>query len=759
MRQFFQHKKGEGGEISPFPCCFMKNYLAKSNPPESIRSHTDKLLMLLEQFNQVSPEALSHEEEELVRIAAEYHDYGKMSSAFQAKMNKFAKQDIEITLNDAYIDSAKEVPHGYLSPAFIPFKEMREKLGEEKYSVLVNAVYYHHTREKKEEYQIKDIITNDLKPRLENSYSISSNYLSYIMNPANHCEQDHWLKFAVIKGNLNRLDYAASAGRLALEEPRTMNNEAFGERVERILCKNYQLRDVQKYMKIHNDENLIIVASTGVGKTEAACLWAQDRKLFYTLPLKVSINAIYDRFIRSTDNGYDFSAGVTLLHSDALSILIQEENQDNAYDSLIKFEKSRLFSYPVTVCTIDQLFIFVYRYMGCEIIPAVLKYSYVVIDEIQTYSPEIAAKLIVGLQLIHRLGGKFAIITATMPPMFEDSIKRAGIPYSKPDPFLSPLKRHWLEFDETDFNYSLICEQANENSVLVICNTVKCACEVYNMLNDSNMTVHLLHSRFKLKHRRLLEQDIIDCSDRNDKGIWVSTQIVEASLDIDFDFLHTEMCSADSLLQRLGRCRRKREYIASEPNVFVYNTKNGLGKIYDKDIFERSIIYLKQYCGRIFTETEKVDYVNRVYNTNEIKQTQYYRKFNNEKVRIEKLPPFIFSAEEAKEKFREICSVSVIEDDDYNQLISNGTLKMLAEELSSGDKKRIAKARIKFLDHTISYNPQYHKIQPDTEPITYEGRRDIFPRTFRIAAKYDFNEITHKGLGLDVDNEYVNSIY
>ena len=62
----------------------------------------------------------------------------------------------------------------------------------------------------------------------------------------------------------------------------------------------------------------------------------------------------------------------------------------------------------------------------------------------------------------------------------------------------------------------------------------------------------LLHSRFIRRDRNLLEQKIMEFSESDEVGIWVTTQIVEASLDIDFDILHTEMCTADSLLQRMG---------------------------------------------------------------------------------------------------------------------------------------------------------------------------------------------------------------
>ena len=79
----------------------------------------------------------------------------------------------------------------------------------------------------------------------------------------------------------------------------------------------------------------------------------------------------------------------------------------------------------------------------------------------------------------------------------------------------------------------------------------------------------------------------------NETGIWVTTQLVEASLDIDFDVLYTEMSTADSLLQRMGRCNRKGRYIPDKANIHIYINANGVGvsrAIYNREIYTRSFI-------------------------------------------------------------------------------------------------------------------------------------------------------------------------
>ena len=102
---------------------------------------------------------------------------------------------------------------------------------------------------------------------------------------------------------------------------------------------------------------------------------------------------------------------------------------------------------------------------------------------------------------------------------------------------------------------------------------------------------------------------------------------MEASLDIDFDILYTEMCSVDSLLQRMGRCNRKGRYIPTKANIIVYDNRNGVGKraVYEEEVYDRSLRCLEKYENMLFTEEMKTAYINEVYDTEAIKGTDYYK--------------------------------------------------------------------------------------------------------------------------------------
>ncbi len=738
----------------------MDNFIAKSSPEESIRTHTDKLLKCLNDLMYQYGDHFTQAELDIIKLAAEYHDYGKANYVFQKKLRSKsnALHDDNLTENlknslETYYKGHKEVPHGYLSPAFIPINELKEKFDKDSLFVLINAIFYHHVRDEFRDDEITDAIENDLLPRLGNSYKINKEYLSSRMVPNSFAGEKNlkkWESYALVKGTLNRLDYVASAGDdFSIELSPLQDGKTLGQIVEEKLTAKWQLREVQKYMKENRDKSLVIVASTGVGKTEAACLWADGSKLFYTLPLKISINAIYKRIYEDTDKeqeGYGFKNS-TLLHSDALSFLFNYEN-DNA--PFIKYRQARFFSYPVTVCTLDQLFTFPFKYMGSEIIPSVLKYSKVVIDEIQAYSPKIAASIIYGLKIVSDMGGKFAIITATMPPILEYFMKDAGIQFEKPEkPFLSPLnKRHFVSYIKGDFDYDSIIEDSKTKKVLVICNTVKKACEVYDKVSVS-ANCHLLHSRFQKRHRALLENAIMAFSKaREETGIWVTTQIVEASLDIDFDILYTEMCPADSLLQRLGRCYRKRNYEGTTPNVLVYDTGNGVGSVYpDKLIYDNSVKYIREFCNNLFTEEEKIEYVDNVYSVKALKDSKYCKELNDRLDMLERLTHTSLSKEEAMKKFREIISVSVIDEDTFCELLKSGRFDYLISQLHSKDVANYRSSLDELMSYTISIDPNYVKIKPDMKSI------DSLVDIHRIQSKYEFNEDTLSGKGL-LDQSY-----
>ena len=736
---------------------------AKSNG-ETIREHTDKLLAAIEELNRKYGSSFEEGLLPAVIKACEIHDYGKAIYVFQKRLGNQKLIDSLIKdikkIESVYTENGKEknIPHGYISPAFIKTKSLKEELGEELMRAVITAVYYHHVRPLKiDPYEARNVIENDLKVRYPD-LKLSVRYMEHVLS--DNIDLDTWVRYAMVVGLLNRADYYASdesSDKLPFEIDFRYNDKDLHDYVGAFFEKNkWDFRTIQSFASDNQGNNIIIVASTGIGKTEAALLWGGDTKLFYTLPLKISINAMYDRI--KALYGYP-KEKVTLLHSDALYYLMDEETDDDIGDYQSKYEASRRLSYPVTVCTIDQLFTFVYRYRGSEQLLATLKYSKIVIDEIQSYEPKIIAKLIYGLMLVTKAGGKFAIITATMPPVLTHFIAKYKIPHAPQQEFLITDKiRHKVHFEESDdFDYEFISELAKEKKVLIICNTVKRAIEVFMRLKNEYdcEDIKVLHSKFISRHRRMLEEEILEFEkEKGRNGIRVTTQIVEASLDIDFDILFTEMCTADSLLQRMGRCYRKRDYSGNEmPNIYIIDNKNGYGTVYScKEIYDRSVTYLMDYQDQFFAESDKMKYISNVYNTDDIRDTSYYSEIKKELDKLQNIAPFTITKGEAKQDFRGIDpSYKVVPESVYNHNLERfDECKEIIMRRKPASYEEKIDARRFLEDYSLTISVYYDSRSKECSRSLL-GEIDYYT----INYEYDFDEEILCGCGLNYNIEDV----
>ena len=721
-------------------------FLAKSNKikngefiTQTIEEHTNKLIELFNKFKDVYGNYFEEHELELIKIACETHDLGKMNSRFQKKLynsiNREKYFDTNKELNALYEQlNITEIPHGVLSCSFLDIGKLKKEFDTVYIKALASAIYNHHERKvvdnngiDLEDNKIKKIVESDLFKYYKlynenlkcNFRGISNNEIKKGVDN----DYEFWLKFIVIKGMLNKIDYAASAGLDTLEltpdDASKYVENAF--KIKKEKDKNITFpNEVQEFMgkEENKDKNIIVVASTGIGKTEGALLWAGDSKTFYTLPIKVSINAIYKRI---WDENYYDKNKFTFLHSDAKSIMRKDEEID---DYQLKYIETRHLIYPLTICTVDQLFYFVFKSLGTEKYAATLKYSKIIIDEIQSYTPDIISFLIFGFKVVNDLGGKFCIMTATLPPIVKyfleetigkENIKIAEKPFYKKDNEENIIIRHKIKYEEKDFEYNEILEKAKNNKVLIICNTVRRSQDVYIKLkekNKQNTEINLLHSRFIFKDRKLKEEKIQEFAStkeekrNNDAGIWISTQIVEASLDIDFDVLYTDMCSADSLLQRMGRCYRNRIYKENEPNIFIYDTKVGVGNgknsVYDLELYNRAVDFIKEYDNKIFTEEDKQDYINKVYDIEKLKnidnKDSYYNTIKKNIKDLEIFPIGGIDKGTAEEQFRNIQNITVIPRIFYKELNEKNIFQKYKEAFGE-DKIDIID---EIMDYTLS---------------------------------------------------------
>ena len=289
-------------------------YYAKSNPIESIKEHTNKLLENMILLKKLYGEKILKEADfdkerfwTLLEIVCKYHDLGKVYTPFQNEIRKKIKLPLINTQFNYEI-----IKHEQLSPMFIPVEKYN--LSKEEKKLVYQAIYYHHERDTKDinNIYVQEIIEKDIKTqldkiKLEIPYEIEENmncmYIKYIQNRNRIKENEPlFIEYCLLKGILHRLDHSSSAN-MEVEE-NTLENIA--EYVDKFMQKrNYHANELQTFCKENSNNNLLIIGSTGMGKTEASLFWSNGGKTFFTLPIRTSINAIYDRI--NEDIGYPYT--------------------------------------------------------------------------------------------------------------------------------------------------------------------------------------------------------------------------------------------------------------------------------------------------------------------------------------------------------------------------------------------------------------------------------------------------------------------
>ena len=685
-----------------------KKYKAKEN--ETIYEHTNNLLLKLEELKDI----VDIEDIDLITEACIFHDFAKVNPLFQRRLESGKK-----------MDENKEIGHNILS--FYMAKNYLEEYSKEDRNIILYAILNHHnyvdnfeTVDKKQDLisaNLKSISTEVFKDdEIDFFKNIGLRELAVIRKLRTNPSK----KSILVKGFLHKCDYAASA-HSKIDMPNIHLESRLEKLKDEFVGKGFSdgWNEMQRFAKENTDSNLILIGSTGLGKTEASLLWIGNNKGFYVLPLKTAINAMYRR-IRNTLYKDDYAENLGLLHGELENIYLEDESPatvNSETEESMKFWEyyglTRAMSLPVTITTPDQVFRFAFKYCSYELQLATYSYSKMVIDEIQAYSPDILATLIYSLQLIDMVGGKFAITTATLPPFIKDLLQEGidkKIEY-KEDTFLNNKIRHRVSLRHSAINIddikAFIEDKHNLESMklLVVVNTVRKAQSIYRELkswleeNDIEIEMNLLHSKFTVQHRSEKEDAILKDGESKCKKrvIWISTQVVEASLDIDFDYLFTELSDLSSLLQRLGRCNRKGLKSVDEFNSYVYldidenllikysdnNAYASCGIIY-KSLYELSKAALLEWETEnntgLFSEADKNRLIENYFTRKKIEEydkmyssifTEYLSEYKRMYKHLVDITPDSKKPNEAIKEFRNIISRRVIPQSIYEDKQEN----------------------------------------------------------------------------------------
>jgi CRISPR-associated endonuclease/helicase Cas3 len=362
--------------------------------------------------------------------------------------------------------------------------------------------------------------------------------------------------------------------------------------------------------------NSILTAPTGTGKTETAMLWLEkqikERGLgcaFYILPFTASINAMWRR-LGDNEKGLG-KDGVGMLHGNLNAVLYQQfveelGSVEGVSDQIKNLKKTfKTLQTPLKVVTPFQLLKHIFGLKGFE--KGIFEWTggYFIFDEIHAYDPSVLAQIIVLLEFaVNKCGVRVFIMTATLPTFLKERLKETlkfngSLPYDfeADDDLYEKLKRHKikvLDGEIFDFYKDIKADLENNKKVLVVCNTVLRAQQVFEELGGNKKGI-LLHGGFNGEDRAEKEKQLKD--KKNLPKLLVGTQAIEVSLDIDYDVIYTEIAPFDALLQRFGRVNRKAPHEIKEAKpCFVFSVRNEKDKyIYSNtEIMDKTLDVLRQ---------------------------------------------------------------------------------------------------------------------------------------------------------------------
>ena len=526
--------------------------------------------------------------EDLIFFSAYFHDIGKATEEFQTTI----------------LNCTKSYHSLYSASLLVGIEDFDFEEGDYFVNMLLVIVLTHHTLLP---YRVKDVEFNFLDEAEEFFYGYKESYKKYlnrdcpysfdfeiekdikvrleeIEEDLKYIKSTHKLRtlYAYISGILNLADWLASARLSGIITSVSFKSRPSKKEFIKHLSFN-QLRNFQEELSLSSNSVLVEIP-TGEGKTEGSLLWAinnlydTNSKIIYTLPTQTTSNKLYERvgsFFDKSERG--------LIHSSAKIYLEREYERENGeVDEVFRsdFLFSKSFNKPITVSTIDSLLKYFINIGRFNIAIKNFLNSVIIIDEVHAYDLKLMGFLKRFFELCDEMGVRVCLMSASIPTKIKELLGVQNYPLITQKDLFEKKANEITKVDEfLDDNLYLVLEKFKSGkNILIIRNTVTKATDTYKKLISLGINksdVMLYHSTFKKKDRAKKEKLIFQKLDGEKPFILVATQIVEVSLDIDFDVMFTDNAPIDSLIQRFGRVNRKK-LVEKKGEIYIYKVKNPL---------------------------------------------------------------------------------------------------------------------------------------------------------------------------------------
>jgi len=450
---------------------------------------------------------------------------------------------------------------------------------------------------------------------------------------------------------------------LRWESERNVPSERSFNEVFPFITRPYPLQNeaIELAKRLDGPGLIIIEAPMGEGKTEAALYLAEcwNAKLkhdgFYiALPTQATADQMFTRTMDYL-KGCGKKVNLSLLHGHAVlsdeyqQIRVKGDVPDEPGYELIAGEwfthRKRGILSPYGIGTIDQALLAVLPTKHFFVRLFGLAGKVVIIDEVHSYDLYMSTLLDRLLIWLKALGSSIIMLSATLPSvrrniMLSSYTGRDIAPQVASYPRLTwsingiegssafesasssssgrprEILLSWVKDDPEDILSTIESAIVDGGAVAVICNTISKAQTTFLFLNEHlspmGVNVDLFHARYPYGQRKARQDRVLDRFGKGERDsrarlVLVATQVIEQSLDLDFDLVITEIAPVDLVLQRMGRLHRHdrahRPIALARPILYIIEPQthsSGLpdyGKscfVYSEHILLRSQLVLRK---------------------------------------------------------------------------------------------------------------------------------------------------------------------